>query len=73
MDMPEIVILDDYVDGTKPSFGVQIPERLFWEAFVMRRDISRKEGSPDDTGRPSHPTFQDMNFATLRSCEPSRP
>lgn len=73
MDEPEIIILDEYADAPKPTFGVQIPERLFWEAFVMRRDISRDDDSPDDTGRPSFPSFQDMNFATLRNFEPGRP
>ncbi|KAI2492719.1 hypothetical protein MHU86_21826 [Fragilaria crotonensis] len=73
MDEPEIIILDEYADAPKPTFGVQIPERLFWEAFVMRREISRDDDSPDDTGRPSFPSFQDMNFATLRNFEPGRP
>jgi len=63
---PEIVIIDEYADAEAPAFGLEIPERLFWEAFVVRRDISRDASSKYATGRPSHPAFQDMNFASLR-------
>ena len=63
---PEMVILDEYAGAATPSFGLEIPERLFWEAFVMQRDINREPGSENDTGRPSEPAFQDMNFAALR-------
>ncbi len=63
MTEPEVRIIDD---NSHQAFGVDIPERLFWEAFVMRKDITRKNGSPMDTGRPSEPAFQDMNFATTR-------
>lgn len=67
MEDPEIVILDEYADETKPTFGMEIPERLFWEAFVMRQSIHREPDSEDDVGRVSHPSFQDMNFASLRT------
>jgi hypothetical protein len=67
MDDPEIVILDEYAQSEAPLFGIEIPQRLFWEAFVMRRDINREPGSKHDIGRPSRPAFQDMNFASLRS------
>ena len=73
MDEPEIILLNEYAENVQAIFGVEIPERLFWEAFVMRRDTSREKGSKNDTGRPSHPVFQDMNFATLRNPEPGRP
>lgn len=66
MDDPEIVILDDYADEKTPVYGIEIPERLFWEAFVMRQNVYREPGSEDDVGRISHPSFQDMNFASLR-------
>jgi hypothetical protein len=66
IENPEIVVLDEYADAATPAFGLEIPERLFWEAFVMRRDIYREPGSEHDTGRPSEPAFQDMNFAALR-------
>jgi hypothetical protein len=67
MEDPEIVIVDEYAEEAKPVFGMEIPERLFWEAFVMRQNIYREPGTQDDVGRVSHPSFQDMNFASLRT------
>merc|ERR1712232_324627 len=62
MDDPEIRLLD----GFSPScFGLDLPERLMWEAFVTRQDISHKKGW--DTGRPSEPAFMDMNLHSTRS------
>ena len=46
--------------------GLDMPERLFWEAFVVRQDISRKEGSGYETGRASEPAFQDYNLHATR-------
>ena len=54
------------------AYGVEITERLFWEAFVMMQDCSRPPGSKYDTGRDSSPAFQDMNFKAIRH-EPSEP
>ena len=54
------------------AYGVEITERLFWEAFVMMQDCSRPPGSKYDTGRESSPAFQDMNFKAIRH-EPSEP
>mmetsp|Transcript_10670 Transcript_10670/g.16339 ORF Transcript_10670/g.16339 Transcript_10670/m.16339 type:complete len:1161 (+) Transcript_10670:266-3748(+) len=62
---PEVAILDNYASCTKPVFGISIPERVFWEAFVVRKDIKR-DSSDHETGRPSVPAFQDMNFCSLR-------
>ena len=64
-------ILDDYAKnkGWGPfakGFGVEISERLFWEAYVCRQDITREAGSEHDTGRASIPEFQDMNFGSTR-------
>lgn len=57
-----------YIDECAPSrFGIEIPERLFWEAYFVRQDCTRKPGSIYDTGRPSQPAFQDMNFAAIRA------
>jgi len=61
---PSITYIDDYAPGL---YGLEIPERLFWEAFFVRQDITRKPGSEYDTGRPSQPAFQDMNFAAIRA------
>ena len=57
-----LVKIDDYPD----VYGMEVPEKLFWEAFVKRNDISREEGTEEDTGRPSIPEFQVMNIETLR-------
>jgi hypothetical protein len=64
MTDPVIRLIDDC---SPQSYGVEIPVRLFWEAFIVRQDITRRSGSQYDTGRPSCPCFQDMNFAALRS------
>jgi hypothetical protein len=64
MSDPVIRFIDDF---SPQSYGVEIPVRLFWETFIVRQDITRRPGSQYDTGRPSTPEFQDMNFAALRS------
>lgn len=58
-----IHLLNEYAPK---SYGMHVPERLFWEGMVMRQDISREPGSKNDTGRPSHPSFQNMNCVSLR-------
>jgi len=54
------------VTSAKSHFGIEIPERLLWEAFVMRNDITREKGSSMDVGRSSEPAFQDMNMKATR-------
>ena len=66
-----VTIIDDYAgnNGWGPfakGFGVEISERLMWEAFVCRQDITREAGSIYDAGRRSEPAFQDMNFGSTR-------
>ena len=61
---PSITYIDDYAPK---RYGLEIPERLFWEAYFVRQDCTRKPGSEYDTGRPSQPAFQDMNFAAIRA------
>merc|ERR1712232_104671 len=68
MDVPEIYIHDNYAPV---SFGLDLPERLMWEAFVVRQDITRQDGW--ETGRPSEPAFQDMNLQAVRSDTPPKP
>jgi hypothetical protein len=72
MQDPYISIIDDY---SPKCFGLDLPKRLFWEGYVMRaKDISREPGSTYDTGRPSRPSFQDMNFASIKNeCEDGMP
>lgn len=64
---PTITPIDDYAPE---CYGIELPERLFWEAYFVNQDCTRKEGSIYDTGRPSQPAFQDMNFSALRSNPP---
>ncbi|CAB9497546.1 Rac exchanger 2 protein [Seminavis robusta] len=61
---PTITPIDDFAPE---CYGIEMPERLFWEAFFVRQDCTRKPGSIYDSGRPSQPAFQDMNFGALRS------
>lgn len=74
----DVTLIDDYASnkGWGPfakSFGVEISERLMWEAFVCRQDITREAGSIYDTGRRSEPAFQDMNFGSTRVCKKGDP
>jgi hypothetical protein len=51
----------------KSWFGIQVPQRLFWNATVRPASIER----PSDllqTGRPSTPGFQDANMKTLNAA-----
>jgi len=72
MKNPTIALIDDYIPK---CYGLEIPKRLFWEAYVMRaKDITREPGSVYDTGRPSRASFQDMNFASIKNeCEEDSP
>lgn len=58
-----IKLINDYAPK---KFGMEVPERLFWEGLIIRQKIDRVKGSEYDTGRPSEPSFQNMNFAALR-------
>jgi len=71
MSDPRIHKIDDYASSSdKGAFGLDIPEKLFWEAYVVRNDITREVDSEYDTGRPSMPEFQGMNLDTLRKKPP---
>lgn len=59
----DIQRLDTYQD--KGWYGLQVSQRLFWNATIADRDI-RREGTGTETGRPSTPGFQDANLQTLR-------
>mmetsp|Transcript_41450 Transcript_41450/g.86951 ORF Transcript_41450/g.86951 Transcript_41450/m.86951 type:complete len:1049 (-) Transcript_41450:1341-4487(-) len=63
---PSIYQIDDYASN-KGVFGLDLPEKLFWEGYVANKDITREEGSEHDTGRASMPDFQVMNLDTLRN------
>ena len=68
---PSIIYIDDYAPA---SYGLELPVRLFWEAFLIRQSIDRRQGSQYDSGRPSQPAFQDMNIGSLQAPRmPSKP
>jgi len=70
MSDPSILPIDDY---DPKVWGLDVPQRLFFEAYVMRGDCSRPPGSIHETGRLSEPAFQDMNMETLRNFKPDAP
>jgi len=54
------------IDNYAPNvYGIELPEKLLWEACVIGRNIQR-EGEYV-TGRVSEPAFQEMNFEALRN------
>ncbi|EJK77506.1 hypothetical protein THAOC_00659 [Thalassiosira oceanica] len=72
MEDARMIVLDDY---SPASFGIDMPKRLFWEGYIMRaKDISRVPDTEFDTGRPSRPSYQDMNFASIKNeCDEESP
>ncbi|KAL3903640.1 MAG: hypothetical protein SGILL_010370 [Bacillariaceae sp.] len=68
MDDPSIRPIDDYND----CFGIELPDRLLWQAFVVDSDISRPEESKWYNARPSQPAFQDMNFIAIAKSRKHR-
>ncbi len=61
------------IDDTQGHYGIDIPEKLFWETFVLKADICREDGSEYDSGRPSMPEFQVMNLESLRKAPKAGP
>jgi len=58
------------VDDYEPrAYGLDLPEPLLREAYIMRRDLEPKIGW--ETGRRSEPAFMDMNLHAIR--DPSEP
>ena len=45
-------------------FGLDVPERLFREVYIVRPDLTPAIGW--ETGRESEPAFLDMNLHALR-------
>jgi hypothetical protein len=58
-------------EGGDERIGLEMPERLLWEAYVERQDISHEAGGFGDTGRASSPAFMDLNLQAL--AEESHP
>ena len=59
--VPQIWLIRDYEPHT---FGLDVPEPLVKEAYIMRPDVSPTIGW--ETGRPSVPQFMDMNLHGVR-------
>lgn len=57
---------DPHIYKLNSNWGLDIPERLFWEVYIMDGDCTRVEGSDMDTGRPSNPSFFTMNINATR-------
>ena len=47
--------LIELIDQGDEKIGIDIPERLLWEAYVVRRDISHEAGGFGHSGRDSSP------------------
>jgi hypothetical protein len=45
--------INTYVNSNPPAYGLNVTERLFWEAYVMIQDCSRPSGTEWDIGRGS--------------------
>ena len=52
-------------------FGLSVPDRLLWEAYVVRQDITQPKGW--ETGRPSSPDYMDLNMQSIREVDPDNP
>ena len=71
MENPSIDLVDDY--STQSIYGIEIAERLFWEAFVMRQnqhchlweccDSGRSDGKACSSLTSGHDGYYQSNFA----------
>ena len=62
-DPPMLEDLDAYC-VKQDTWGLDMPERLLWEVYVVRKDISHTPGW--ETGRVSEPAFMDLNMQATR-------
>eukprot|EP00746_Dinoflagellata_sp_MGD_P121065 gnl/MRDRNA2_/MRDRNA2_56361_c0_seq1.p1 gnl/MRDRNA2_/MRDRNA2_56361_c0~~gnl/MRDRNA2_/MRDRNA2_56361_c0_seq1.p1 ORF type:complete len:1065 (+),score=203.09 gnl/MRDRNA2_/MRDRNA2_56361_c0_seq1:103-3297(+) len=72
IDNPRITKLDEYAAENLPpeskpfaAYGLDVPEALMREAYIMRPDLSPAVGW--ETGRVSEPAYMDMNLHALRA------
>ena len=65
----KIISIDRYVK--RNWYGLEVSQRLFWEAYVTIQDITRDDVTA--TGRPSTPGFQDANLKTLKVACKKKP
>ena len=63
----EIAVSEIFIikDAEPQSFGLDVPEPLVREAYIMRPDLTQIVGW--ETGRPSVPQYMDMNLHCVRS------
>ena len=64
--------IDTYADSTE-CFGVEMPARLLWEAYVIRKDIGHDAGGFGDTGRASEPSLMDLNLKAVTDTRATPP
>jgi len=55
---PTIMLIDE------SGFGVDVPQRLVWETYIMRQDITRT--GEWESGRGSEPDYMDLNLQSAR-------
>mmetsp|Transcript_55667 Transcript_55667/g.120249 ORF Transcript_55667/g.120249 Transcript_55667/m.120249 type:complete len:673 (-) Transcript_55667:57-2075(-) len=67
IDDPSIYPVEKY---EPTAYGLDLPEALVREAYIIRRDLSPQEGW--ETGRDSEPSFMDMNLHATRNLEEPR-
>jgi len=61
-----ITILEE--DFEHSIFGLEVPEHIVHEAFILQPDVAFQQGW--ETGRQSQPEFLNMNLQSLRSSQP---
>ena len=64
-----VILINNYAPD---RYGLEVACRVLWEGLVVNSDISRDSRPNSSTGRASQPTFQEMNFATLRKQDPNK-
>jgi hypothetical protein len=64
--------IDTYADSTE-CFGVELPAKLLWETYVIRKDIGHEAGGYGDTGRASEPSLMDMNLKAVTHTSATPP
>ena len=62
MEVQEVMPVERY--ESQGAFGLDVPEGLMMEVYIMRADVSPVVGW--ETGRDSEPAFLDMNLHSLR-------
>jgi hypothetical protein len=64
--------IDTYAKAKPPAYGLDISERLFWEAYVINQDCSRPDGTEWDIGRGSEVSlkYPPRHYSDKKSSEP---